>query len=128
MSQNERKIIPLPDSIEHWKQLKDNDYIGHWDLPKGQEAPVTIESVVHEEVYNPASNEKEIKPVISFKNKKKRMILNTTNMEAIASIHGVDPKTWPGKQITLFRGTTKVRGKPTECVRVRSKGHSQPQV
>lgn len=113
------KQIPLPDDLEHWKQLKESEYIGHWDLPQGKNLRVKIKSVHLEDVTNVANFQKERKVVASFQNAKKRLILNATNQEAIASWHGNNPKTWVGKEIELTRSTTRLKGEVVECIRVK---------
>lgn len=114
----ERNQKQLPDSITHYAQLKNSDYIGHWDIPEGSVLKVTIEDIMLEEVRNPATNKKEWKTTMGMKGAKKRMILNNTNMALIASWHGDNPKKWIGKEITLTRTITKLKGETVECIRV----------
>lgn len=115
----DRNIKPIPDNVTHWAQLKDSEYLGHWDLPEGgKQVKVTIDQFKLEEVINPANKKKEWKSVISFRGAKKRMILNTTNMKAIASWHGSNPRDWFGKDILIFRTTTKLKKEEVECIRV----------
>ena len=123
--EDERKTRPLGRKVTHYKQLKDGEYIGHWSIEPGQVLKVTIEVVQQEEVYNTGSNKKEWKNVARFKGAQKGMILNSTNMDAIASHHGNNPQKWVGKEIELIRASTKVRGVPTECIRVKAKSKSE---
>lgn len=125
MDTKETKKFPITDSVTDYRQLKDSEYLGHWDLPDGKPYKLTIEAVHKEELFNPGNNQKEIKPVASFKDKKKRLVLNATNMAAIASWHGNDPHSWPGKEVELYRTTTKLKGKPTECLRIKADGTKQ---
>jgi hypothetical protein len=125
---DERKTRPIPDKVTHYKQLKEGEYLGAWDLVPDKDIPVTIETVQQEEVFNPGNNKKEWKNVARFKDKTKGVILNSTNMDAIASLYGNNPKDWPGKVIALYRGTTKLRGVPVECIRIRAKSASQKAV
>ena len=115
----QNKVIPLAESIRHWRQLSDSNYIGAWDLPENKAVSVTIQSVQQEEVMNPASKQKEVKTVVRFKGKSKGLILNKTNAEAIASHHGDNPHTWSGKDIELFATTTKCKGEVVDCIRVK---------
>jgi hypothetical protein len=115
----ENKTKPLPDNVDHWAQLKNSEFLGHWDIPVGKDFKVVIDLVNMEELTHPSTFKKEWKSVMSFKNGKKRLVLNTTNMRAVASWHGNNPKTWGGKTITLFRALTKLKGEEVECVRVR---------
>jgi len=117
MSDNKKKA--LPDNIDHWAQLKNSEYLGHWDIPEGKTQKVTIESVGLEEVMSPGSFKKEWKTVAAFRGAKKRLILNVTNMKAIASWHGSNPKGWIGKEVELFRTITNLKGEPVECLRIK---------
>lgn len=117
MSDNKKK--PLPDNVDHYAQLKDSEYLGHWDVPVGKTLKVTIESVELEEVMSPGSFKKDWKTVAAFKGAKKRLILNVTNMKAIASWHGSNPKKWNGKEVELFRTITKLKGDEVECLRIK---------
>ena len=40
--------------------------------------------------------------MLSFNESEKKLILNKTNAELIASLHGRDYEHWSGKQVTLF--------------------------
>ena len=124
--EGERNVRPLGDKVTHFKQLKDGEYLGAWDLPEdGSTIKVTISLVQQEELFNTGSNKKEWKPVVRFKNAKKAVVLNQTNMDAIASHHGTNPQKWGGKEIELYRAMTKVKGTPTECIRVKAKSKSE---
>ncbi len=127
--EEERKTRPLGEKVTHYKQLKDGEYLGAWDLPEdGSTIKVTVALVQQEELFNTGSNKKEWKNVVRFKNAKKAVVLNATNMDAIASHHGNNPKNWIGKDIELYRANTKVRGLPTECIRVKPKSKSDKAV
>jgi hypothetical protein len=114
----ENKKKPLPDNVDHWAQLKDSPYLGHWDIPVGKTWKVVIEAVDLEECTHPTTFKKEWKTVCAFKGAKKKLILNTTNMRAIASWHTNNPKTWAGKEVELFRTWTKLKGEDVECLRI----------
>jgi hypothetical protein len=117
---DDRKTESLPESIEHWKQLKDSEYIGHWDLPKTGSYKVVISAIRYETVMNPGSFKEEKKVVAEFKNAKKKLILNETNKAAIASWHGNNPKEWLGKDVELYRTTTRAKGDTVECIRIKA--------
>lgn len=114
----ERNQKQLPDSVTHYAQLKNNDFIGHWDIPEGKTLKVTITDVLLEELRNPATNRKEWKTTMGMKGATKRMVLNSTNMALIAGWHGSNPKKWPGKDIELVRAITNLKGEQVECIRV----------
>jgi len=120
--ENNRK--PIDPNIVHYAQLRNGDYLGHWDLDPGKDYKVTIASLSTEEVYNQTKNKKEVVTTAEFKSGKKRMILNATNRKNIASLHGDNPHKWIGKEITIYRTETRVMGKTEECIRVRGKSKS----
>lgn len=114
-----REVKKIADNITHWKQLRNSEFVGSWDLPAdGKAVKVTISELNLENVAIPPSFKKEWTHVLSFKDKPKRMFLKPTNMAAIASWHGDDPKGWIGKEISIFRTTTKMNGETVECIRV----------
>jgi hypothetical protein len=120
--------IPIADNITDWMQLKDSEYMGHWDLPDtGAPVKVVIESIHQEEVTNPKNFKKEIKTVVAFKGAKKRLILNVENMKAIQSWHGKNWRDAIGKPVELFRTTTylKTTKEDVECVRIKVNGQAK---
>jgi hypothetical protein len=85
------------------------------DLPRAG-LPVKIEGVTRERI----GQEQKDKPVITFVNQTKSLVMNKTNYESIADILGNgDTDTWPGRIIVLFPDKTSYAGKPTPCVRVK---------
>lgn len=116
-----KDIKDLPATVTHYAQLKDGEYLGHWNLPEdGSKIKATIDKVNLENVMNPASYKKEWKSVMSFVGGKKRLILNATNLKAIASWHGNDPHKWNGKEIHMFRTLTNLKGETVECIRIQA--------
>ena len=63
--------------------------------------------------------EKDTKPVVRLKGKKKLWVLNKTNAKIIAKLHGNDVDGWVGKAIALYATTCDAFGETVECVRVR---------
>lgn len=108
----------LPDSVTHWAQLRASDFLGHWDVPEGKTLKMTVQSVQLEECINPATKKKEWKTTMAFSNQKKHMVLNSTNMKAIASWYGDNPRGWYGKEVELSRAFTNLRGETVECLRI----------
>ena len=88
----------------------DDMYPSKWlrssDL-QGRAVTVTIASV-DMEVLKDDHGRDEHKPAISFQGREKRMILNKTNAQMLASALGDDTDGWIGKPITLF--VMKVQG------------------
>ena len=61
----------------------------------------------------------EDKLVLGFVGQKKLLVVNRTNFDAIADLHGEDTDGWTGQRITLYPDTARVGGKSVACVRVR---------
>lgn len=102
-----------------YRLLFPNDYIAAHDL-RGKDVTKTIKGVAVEELRLTGGG-KEKKPVISFSDTKKRLVLNKTNAKSIASLHGNDTAGWIGKKIALFPTTTLFGRNTVECVRVRER-------
>lgn len=80
----------------------------------------TIEAVAEQEIGREDEDRKK-KLVVSFVGSNKSLVLNRTNSESIAKLHGSETDAWPNKRITLFKSTVttegKFKGKP--CIRVK---------
>jgi hypothetical protein len=63
----------------------------------------------------------ESKPVISFEETDKGLVLNKTNANTISSLYGPDTDDWSGKRVTLFATEVDFQGKQTLAIRVRMK-------
>lgn len=59
------------------------------------------------------------KPVLYFHGKEKGLVLNKTNWNNIAFIHGDESDEWEGKPIIIFPTTTDFQGRTVACIRVR---------
>jgi hypothetical protein len=80
--------------------------------------PVKIEGVTRELIGQGA--DQKTKPIISFVNQTKRLVMNATNYDSIADILGSsNTDDWAGRIITLYADTTRYSGKMTPCVRVK---------
>jgi hypothetical protein len=88
-------------------------YLKAEDL-KGENVTVTIEEFTREKV----GSEKESKPVISFVNTLKKMVLNKTNADTIAKLYGGETDQWPGKRIILYPKDIEFQGKMVLALRV----------
>ena len=95
-------------------ELFPSKYIKHSDL-NGQEVTVTIAGLDIEEV----GMDRETKPVLSFKDEKKGLVLNMTNYDAIAEAYDEQTDNWPGKKIILYPDKARFGGKIVDCVRVK---------
>ncbi len=98
--------------------MTDRVYLGAWDLPQER----TAEIVDVRGVQLPGAGEIKAskRPVITFKNTDKKLIVNASIGTAIARMYGPDVEAWKGKKVTLYATTTRSKGGETvECVRVR---------
>lgn len=102
----------------HWKKTTNPTYLGAWDFEDGKDMIVMIKDVVVEMIQN--QNGREEKPVAYFEGGVKPMILNPTNMGAIAKALGTPfMDEWVGKKIQLYVTMVFAFGTNTEAVRVR---------
>ena len=108
--------------MTHWKKLTNPNYLGSWDLQKGEERTLTISSIVQEEIFNQNKNAKEQCIVAHFVDKSKPMVLNKTNCKTIQGLYGTpNIEEWKGKRITLEVQKVKAFGKLEEALRVKNK-------
>ncbi len=111
--------------IDHYEQLFDSTYLRWFDL-NGSPALVRIEKVERLELTLRGGAKKKA-PVATLALVKgeiehmKPLVLNRTNAEAIAALHGNRPAEWTGKEIVLFQTTTKLKGVEVNCIRIRGR-------
>ena len=104
-------------SKEHWRILAGKEYLIGEMLDK-KEVTLTIERVERTEIQNQKG--KETKPVAFFKGTNQRLVLNVTNMAAIAQELATPyPEEWVGKQITLRPVDGVFFGKKQVVIRVK---------
>lgn len=106
----------------HWLQNPNKNYLGHWDLPNGDDVVLTIDSAKWEDVKDPTRGTTEKKRVIRFKEDVKPMICNQTNAQSIITATGVRyMEDTAGKQIRLcVENILDRRTKESvDCIRVR---------
>ena len=108
----------------HWLQNPNKNYLGHWDLPSGQDVILTIKSAKWEEVKNPITNKSDAKRVIRFEEAAKwikpficnqvnaQTILKTTNCKFMEDCGGF--------RIKIGVSQTKVKGEEVDCLRIRN--------
>lgn len=60
------------------------------------------------------------KLILYFQGKDKGMVLNKTNANNIASIHGGETEDWFGKDITLVEAMVDYQGKSVPAIRIRA--------
>jgi len=91
------------------------------DLADGDNI-LTIEAVTMEKLKNPQTQKDEEKPVITFAEDVKPMVVNVTNWKAIEAATGEeDTDNWSGKRISLFAAEVEAFGEVRLAIRVRSR-------
>ena len=81
----------------------------------------TIDRVEIESVGGGQGHAKEDKPVVYFRGKKKGLVLNKVNANAIAKIAGTtEMDDWPGVQVELYTTDVEFGGDTIEAIRVRA--------
>lgn len=90
------------------------------DFEEGEVRVLTIRNVEMEEL---GTNEKkkETKPVVSFRDHAKELVLNKTNAAAVAKLYGDDSDDWIGKKIALHVMEVESFGDVVQAIRVKNK-------
>jgi len=105
----------------HWLQNPNKNYLGHWDLPNGNDIILTIKSAQWEEVKNPIINISDAKRVIRFVEDVKPFICNQTNAQTILKATKQSfMEDCLNMKIVLTIGMTKVKGENVDCLRVKN--------
>jgi len=112
-----------------FESLFDSNYLRYFHLPDSG-LVVEIRRVDGRvEMQLPGKREKQYKPVLHYKvvagevENNLPLVLNKTNGKLIAAIHGRDASKWIGKQVVLYKDTTRLGKENVECVRIRSKSN-----
>ncbi len=87
------------------------------DDVSGMGETYVMKSVKNEE-FTDQDETKEMKPVLSFHDQEKTLILNKTNWNRIAEIYGDESDTWNGKTIKLHLESVDYKGKKIDAIRV----------
>lgn len=109
-------------SKTHFKKLQNPNYLGSWDLMDDSGAynsvTATIKAVRKETVFDGRGNSEEL-PVVHFSDMPRPMILNSTNIKAVAQITGTPfIEEWVGAKIGLQVQQVKAFGDVTDALRV----------
>jgi len=88
------------------------------DLDIGSFEEVTISEVAAEVI----GEDEKAKPILSFKEIDKRLVLNKTNRGVLQEAFGNDMRRWAGHRIVLFPAMVDFRGKSVQAVRLRLPG------
>ncbi len=117
-------------TIDHYEALIDSPFLRWFDL-QGQPALVEIKGITQEEL-TLAGGAKKRCPVLAYRQLQgkieyqKRLVLNKTNIETLAEIHGPRPSQWIGKAVVLFESTTEFRRERVQCIRIRARKLPKP--
>jgi hypothetical protein len=84
----------------------------------GKPAAVVIATTTSEDLKD-MSGKTVSKLVVTFKDRKKALVMNRTNYDAVADLHGEETDNWPGKSIELYPTKTSMGGKTMDCIRIR---------
>ena len=78
----------------------------------------TVQVVMDHVAMESPQEGKEPKPVVYFQGKEKGLMLNKTNSQMIAEMHGSETNNWSGKMIEIRPDKTTMDGKLVDCLRV----------
>lgn len=118
--------------IDHYQALFDKNYM-RWFHLQDKPSLVKITKVIRSVEMTLPGGRKTKKPCIEFTQVQgsiqevKPLVLNSTNAQAIAKIHGDKPSQWAGKEIVLYPTTCEMFDKDQrkmvqqDCIRVREK-------
>lgn len=85
---------------------------------KGRDVTLTIKSISKSDLQLKGGG-KQRKPVITFEETDKKLVLNVTNSDSIAQLYGFQAADWVGKRITLFPTTATFGRDTVDAIRVR---------
>lgn len=104
-------------SSDDYRSMYGGKYVGAWDLEGKGEVTLTIAKVAGEELANRGGKDK--RPVVTFVETPKLLVLNKGNGACIASMYGKKVTAWVGKRITIYATTTQFGDKTVDAIRVR---------
>lgn len=102
---------------DHVDLLFPSKYLKAADL-RGQHVTVIIEHITPRDELQMKGGKKEKKPVVTLKGKDKKWVLNKTNAQAIAKVHGPKPSQWVGKPVVVFPTKAMFGGDEVDALRV----------
>ena len=118
--------MTLADPKDHWEALFNKQFM-RWFHLNGKPALMEIVRVERNVELTLPGGAKNKKPVLHMRQVQgeieevKPLVLNVTNGNAIADIHGPAPSKWPGKEIVLEQGTRQLKGKEVPAIIIRAK-------
>lgn len=84
----------------------------------GRDVTLTVARVFIDEL-KMRGGKSEQKPVLTFKETKKKLVLNKTNADSIAVMYGSEAGAWVGKRVTFYPTKTQCGRDTVDCIRVR---------
>lgn len=97
----------------HIDEAFPSKYLRASDL-QGRNVPVKMGRVEQEKIGD------DTKLILYFQGKEKGMVLNKTNANNIASIHGGETEDWYGREIVLVEAMVDYQGKSVPAIRIRA--------
>jgi hypothetical protein len=105
------------DRFNHVDLLHPSKYLKGAEL-MGKTVTVVIDGIDPRAELKRTDGTVEHRPLLRFKGKDKMMVLNKTNAQAIARMHGTEVKQWIGKAIKLRAEKVTAFGKDWDALRV----------
>lgn len=96
-------------------------YLAAADLQDGKDYPLIIDRV-EKAVFDKEVDGQVVqtyKPAVYFRGARKAWTLGWEVKETIKSMFGPDVRNWVGKELVLFKTTTRFQGKLVPCIRVK---------
>lgn len=102
-----------------FRKFMDKNYLGHWDVPEGDDLILTIDHAEQNDVKNERGSEKKL-TIYFVERGYKPMILNTTNAERIEKAYGTGRvEEWPGKKVSIYTEMVSAFGGTKKALRIR---------
>lgn len=105
--------------MTHWRKLRNEKYLGAWDLEKGKEYPFLIDKVQREDIKSP--NGIDSRPVIYTKEGVKGVVINVENAKMIEILHGENIEDWVGKTVIIVVREINLKGGKVPALRILNK-------
>ena len=81
----------------------EGDFLEAIDLPEGVLVPVVIDKVTPPDTEKDSGGKTIKKAILTFRDKKKRFVLNKTNYRLLKTLLGSDVSKWAGQGVNLQR-------------------------
>lgn len=103
-----------------YELLFPSQYIKAAEL-RGKDVPLTIKRVDLANLPLKGTSDTKKRGVIEFQETDKKLVLNRTNADIIARLHGRDTEDWIGKRIALYPAMASFGRETVPAIRIRSK-------